>query len=149
VPHAEPRQLQALGEPLAKVEYDPADLLPLISRDLGPLNRMMERAGLSELAIYERTRDVFIPTGFQQGADVAFQLVFIRQVHGAMGRRVVRSDILLPAAPPRRLSRTIRTPMLTIFAGHFAGHPPVGMRIVRSEFGSGMAAKSATFRIAA
>jgi hypothetical protein len=63
------------------------------------------------------------------------------------GRRVVRSDILLPAAPPRRLSRTIRTPMLTIFAGHFAGHPPVGMRIVRSEFGSGMAAKSATFRM--
>jgi hypothetical protein len=81
-----------LGEPLAKVEYDPADLLPLISRDLGPLNRMMERARLSELAIYERTRHVFIPTGFQQGADVAFQLVFIRQVHGAMGRRVVRSD---------------------------------------------------------
>jgi hypothetical protein len=48
-----------LGEPLAKVEYDPADLLPLISRDLGPLNAMMERAGMTELAIYERTRDVF------------------------------------------------------------------------------------------
>ena len=90
-----------LGEPLAKVEYDPADLLPLISRDLGPLNAMMERAGMTELAIYERTRHVFIPTGFQQGADVAFQLVFIRQVHGAMGRRVVRSDILLPAAVPQ------------------------------------------------
>ena len=33
-------------------------------------------------------------------AGVAFQFVFIRQVHGAVGRRVVCSDILLPAAVP-------------------------------------------------
>ena len=48
-----------LGEPRAKVEYDPADLLPVIHRDLVQLNAMMERAGMSELAIYERTRKVF------------------------------------------------------------------------------------------
>jgi hypothetical protein len=29
---------------------------------------------------------------------------------------VVRSDILLPASHPRRLSRTIRTPIRAIFA---------------------------------
>ena len=90
---------------------------------------------------------VNIPTGFQQGAGVAFQFVFIRQVHGAVGRRVVRSDILLPAAPPRRLSRTIRTPVRTIISCHFACCSSVGILIVRASILPGMAAKSATFRM--
>jgi hypothetical protein len=47
------------GEPLASVEYDPADLLRFIARNFGPLNVMMERAGMSERAIYERSREVF------------------------------------------------------------------------------------------
>jgi hypothetical protein len=37
---------------------------------------------------------------------------------------VVRSDILLPASHPRRLSRTIRTPVSTIFIGHFSKQKP-------------------------
>jgi hypothetical protein len=48
-----------LGQPLAKVEYDPLELLGFISRNFAPLNLMMERAGMSELDIYNRTRDVF------------------------------------------------------------------------------------------
>jgi hypothetical protein len=32
-----------------------------------------------------------------------------------MAGGIVRSDILLPASHPRRLSRTIRTPIRTIF----------------------------------
>ena len=45
---------------------------------------------------------------------------------------VARSDILHPASLPRRLSRTIRTPVRTIFSGHFARSRAVGMRIERS-----------------
>jgi hypothetical protein len=41
----------------------------------------------------------------------------------------VRSDILLPASHPRRLSRTIRTPVRTIFVGHLWPLDAVGMRI--------------------
>jgi hypothetical protein len=37
---------------------------------------------------------------------------------------VVRSDILLPASHLRRLSRTIRTPIRTIFTGVFSKHEP-------------------------
>jgi hypothetical protein len=37
----------------------PADLLRFIARNFGPLNAMMERAGMSERAIYERSREVF------------------------------------------------------------------------------------------
>ena len=53
------RAFKRLGEPLAKVEYDPAELLRFISRNFAPLNAMMERAGCSERAIYDRTREVF------------------------------------------------------------------------------------------
>jgi len=38
-----------LGEPLAKVEYDPMDLLRFIGRNLVPPNTVMERAGMSEM----------------------------------------------------------------------------------------------------
>ena len=47
------------GEPKAAVEYEPLDLLHFIERNFIPLNTMMERAGMSELDIYNRTRDVF------------------------------------------------------------------------------------------
>ena len=49
------------------------------------------------------------------------------------GRRVVRSDILLPATHPRRLSRTIRTQGHAIFAHHFHATRVIGMRIERAE----------------
>ena len=44
---------------MAKVEYDPGDLLRFISRNFAPLNAMMERAGFSKCAIYDRTREIF------------------------------------------------------------------------------------------
>ncbi len=48
-----------LGEPMAKVECNPQDLLRFLSRNFVPLNTMMERAGMSEMDIYNRSRDVF------------------------------------------------------------------------------------------
>ncbi len=48
-----------LGEPMAKVEYDPLDLLRFIPKNFMPLNEMMMRAGMNEMDIYNRTRDVF------------------------------------------------------------------------------------------
>jgi len=44
----------------AAVEYDPTDLIRFIQKNFGPLNAIMERAGMSELDIYNRTRDVFL-----------------------------------------------------------------------------------------
>ena len=49
-----------LGEPNASVEYDPMDLINFIKKNFVPLNTMMERAGMSEMDIYNRTRDVFL-----------------------------------------------------------------------------------------
>jgi hypothetical protein len=46
-----------------------------------------------------------------------------------LGRRVVRSDILLPASQFRRLSRAIRTTVRAIFSGHFKSAGAVGIRI--------------------
>jgi hypothetical protein len=57
------RGFKRLGEPKAAVEYDPQDLLDFITRNFGPLNTMMERAGLSEMDIYHRTRDIFLYYG--------------------------------------------------------------------------------------
>jgi hypothetical protein len=48
-----------LAEPMAKVEYDPMDLIRFIQKNFGPLYAMMERAGMSERAIYPRTKEVF------------------------------------------------------------------------------------------
>ncbi len=48
-----------LGEPMAKVAFDPLELLRFISRNFVPLNMMMERAGMSEMDIDNRSRDVF------------------------------------------------------------------------------------------
>jgi hypothetical protein len=44
---------------MAKVEYDPMDLIRFIQKNFGPLNAMMVRAGMSERAIYQRTKEEF------------------------------------------------------------------------------------------
>ncbi len=49
-----------LGEPMAAVEYDPMELIGFIQKNFAPLNSMMERAGMSEMNIYNRTRDIFL-----------------------------------------------------------------------------------------
>ena len=36
------------------------DLIRFITKNFGPLNAMMERAGMSEMDIYYRTRDIFL-----------------------------------------------------------------------------------------
>ncbi|MGB6223024.1 hypothetical protein [Haloferula sp.] len=48
-----------LGEPKAAVQYDPMELLHFIQRNFVPLNMMMERAGMSETDIYQRSGDIF------------------------------------------------------------------------------------------
>ena len=48
-----------VGQPKAAVEYNPLDLIRFIQRNFGPLNAMMDRAGMSEMEIYHRTRDLF------------------------------------------------------------------------------------------
>jgi hypothetical protein len=57
-----------VGEPKAAVEYDPIDLLRFIEKNFIPLNTMMERAGMSEIDIYNRTRDVFLYYGLPYDA---------------------------------------------------------------------------------
>ena len=49
-----------LGAPQAAVEYDQMELLQFIQKNFDPLNAMMERAGMSEMEIYNRTRDIFL-----------------------------------------------------------------------------------------
>lgn len=46
------------GEPAAKVVINPLELLHFISGGFPPMNEMFERAGASEMAIYERTKAV-------------------------------------------------------------------------------------------
>ena len=48
-----------LGDPKAAVEYDPMDLIGFIQKNFAPLNGMMERAGMSEMDIYNRTKALF------------------------------------------------------------------------------------------
>lgn len=52
------RGYKSLGEPKSCVEYDQAHLLGLIEKNIPPLNTMMERAAMSEMDIYNRTRDI-------------------------------------------------------------------------------------------
>ena len=54
------RGFKRLGEPKAAAEYDPMDLIRFITKNFGPLNAMMERAGMSEMDIYNRTRNIFL-----------------------------------------------------------------------------------------
>ena len=53
------QSFKRLGEPQAAVECDPMDLIRFIQKNFVPLNTMMERAGMSEMDIYHRTRDIF------------------------------------------------------------------------------------------
>jgi hypothetical protein len=53
------RGFKRLGEPKAGVQYEPSDLLRFIEKNFIPLNTMMERAGMSEMDIYNRTWDIF------------------------------------------------------------------------------------------
>lgn len=48
-----------LGEPKAAVECNAMDLIRFIQKNLVPLNPMMDRAGMSEMDIYNRTGDLF------------------------------------------------------------------------------------------
>ena len=57
------------GEQFAKVEYDPMDLIPFIQKNFSPLNIMMERAGMSERDIYDRTKEVFLYYGLPFDAE--------------------------------------------------------------------------------
>ena len=41
-------------------QYDPMDLIQFVQKNLVPLNAMMERSGMSEMNIFNRTRDVFL-----------------------------------------------------------------------------------------
>lgn len=47
------------GNPNVQVAYDPSELLNFLGRHFGPMNEMCERAGLSESAIYTRTKRIF------------------------------------------------------------------------------------------
>ncbi len=53
------------GRPLVGVELDPGELPCFVADDFGPMNRMCERAGLSERAINDRTKEVMEFFGFQ------------------------------------------------------------------------------------
>jgi hypothetical protein len=54
------RGFKRLGEPKSGVEYDQADLLGFIEKNILPLNTLMERAAMSEMDIYNRTREIFL-----------------------------------------------------------------------------------------
>jgi hypothetical protein len=49
----------AIPDADSEVAYDPSELLGFLGRHFGPMNEMCERAGLSESAIYTRTKRVF------------------------------------------------------------------------------------------
>ena len=51
--------LKVDGQPSCRVEYDPLELIHFIAADMPHMNRMCERAGLSEAEIYNRTRGLF------------------------------------------------------------------------------------------
>lgn len=46
------------GQRMVGVSLDPLELLRFVADDFGPMNAMCERAGLSERAIYDRTKAV-------------------------------------------------------------------------------------------
>jgi hypothetical protein len=52
------------GRPLVGVELDPLELLRWVAADFDPMNALCERAGLSERAIYDRSKAVFEYFGF-------------------------------------------------------------------------------------
>ena len=52
------------GRPLVGVQLDPMEPLHFVAGDFGPKNLMCEQAGLSERAIYGRTKAVMEFFGF-------------------------------------------------------------------------------------
>jgi len=52
------------GRKLVGVELDPLALLRFVAADFGPMNEMCDRAGLSERAIYDRTKAIMEFFGF-------------------------------------------------------------------------------------
>jgi hypothetical protein len=56
------------GRPLVGVELDPLELLRWVAADFDPMNALCERAGLSERAIYDRSKAVFEYFGFPYDA---------------------------------------------------------------------------------
>lgn len=52
------------GSSRVGVEVDPMELLRFIAADFHPMNRMCERAGMSERLIHDRSRAVFETFGF-------------------------------------------------------------------------------------
>ena len=49
-----------IRQPQAPVQYDAMNLIRFIQKNFVPLNLLMECAGMSEMDIYNRTRDVFL-----------------------------------------------------------------------------------------
>jgi hypothetical protein len=56
------------GRPLVGVELDPLELLRWVAANFDPMNVLCERAGLSERAIYDRSKAVFEYFGFPYDA---------------------------------------------------------------------------------
>ena len=48
------------GQASCRVEYDPLELVHFIARDLPHMNSLCERAGMSEMEIFQRTRELFL-----------------------------------------------------------------------------------------
>ncbi len=80
------------GRPQVGVKVDPLELLRFVATDFGPMNRMCERAGLSERAIYDRTKAVMEYFGFPFDSPPPGQV-------GA-GSRIAQQ--ILVRAPPAR-----------------------------------------------
>lgn len=51
--------LAVKGRADVRVAYDPLELVNFISQHFAPMNEMCDRAGLSELQIFERTKRIF------------------------------------------------------------------------------------------
>ncbi len=49
---------------MVRVELNPIELLRFVADDFGSMNEMCDRAGLSEQAIYHRTKEVMEFFGF-------------------------------------------------------------------------------------
>lgn len=47
------------GHSSVQVAYDPLELVDFLSRHFGPMNEMCDRAELSEMAVFQRTKCVF------------------------------------------------------------------------------------------
>ena len=51
--------LKAKGRPQVQVQISPLEVVHFISGSFVPMSEMCERAGMSELQIYQRTKAVF------------------------------------------------------------------------------------------